>query len=342
MVIHQDASFHISPKSQWFRWFTLLGLFISTVFIPFKIATAGQLYPDLNILLIFYSGAGFLWIMIVVEYGRQTTAIQFESDHFTVKKFLQRPERFKYSDITGHNERKEIARVGSFHMLTVYLATSYFSIKSIEYPEYEQLKEYLCSYGKPVSYIKAMTLAERNRIRWLTAGLTVLIAATIAFGYIAHNPIDTRSAQLVSITDVVNRVHASRNKSRLTGVTISLRAFPDFSFFVSQKNYDTRLDNLASAIQPKRPVTLLLRQSDFRKKLVKTEPLTFGDKYVSFKEIMVYGVDQGNVVRLLTPRQVYEPPHTNPIQRTCLLSILLLFCWTGWVYIDRHTVIGAD
>ena len=83
----------------------------------------------------------------------------------------------------------------------------------------------------------------------------------------------------------------------------------------------------------------MIRQSDFRKKLRKTEPLTFGDKYVDYNQIIAFGVNQGDSVDILTPNPVYEPTHTNPLLRTILLSFLLLLCWTGWVYVDRQAVL---
>ena len=342
MVIHQDASFRISSKSQWLHWFILSLLFISTIFIPFIVATAGQLYPDLNIVLTFSSATGFIWLMIVFEYGRHTAFVRLERDQFVVKKFLQRPERFPYSTINAYNEHLEVGKNGSFQVLTVYMADSYFIIKSSDFQGYEQLRDHLCQYGKSVPFVKVVTLSERNRIRWLTGGLALLIIGNIVFGYVAYEPIDKNPAQLISVIDVITQVRENRNKGKLTGVAISLRAFPNFSFLVSRKNYDVRLDGLKSAIAPERPVQLLIRASDFRKKLARTEALTIGDKYINYKQILVFGVEQGNTVHLQTPEPVYETTYTNPTQRAFLFGILLLFCWTGWVYIDRHKVIGAN
>ena len=187
-----------------------------------------------------------------------------------------------------------------------------------------------------------LPLTERKRLRWMIGGLVLLIGASIAFGYIAHNPTDPNPARLISLTSTVNQIRESKNKGQLKGVTIYLRAFPGFAFYVSRRQYHVRLESLKSVIRTDRPITLLIRQSEFRKKLRKTEPLTFGDKYVDYNQVMVFGVNQGDSVDILTPGPVYEPTHTNPGRRAFLLSILLLLCWTGWVYIDRQQVLRPD
>ena len=99
-------------------------------------------------------------------------------------------------------------------------------------------------------------------------------------------------------------------------------------------------DGLQAAIRMNQPITLLIRQSEFRKKLTQTEPLTFGDKYDGYNQILVFGVRQGDWVDLQTSQPVYEPTHTRPLLRTFFLSILLVFCWTGWVYVERLEVLG--
>jgi hypothetical protein len=180
-----------------------------------------------------------------------------------------------------------------------------------------------------------ITPTERNWLGGFISGLTLLILITIAFGFALHNPADPNPARLVTITDTVDQIRANKHKGRLTGLTISLRSHSQFAFIVSRRNYDVSLHSLASTITPVYPISLLIRQSEFRKKLKRTQPLTFGDKYDGYRQIAVFGVTQGDSVRLQTSQPVYEPTHTNPLLQTFLLSILLLLCWTGWVYVDR-------
>ncbi|CAN5336579.1 hypothetical protein BH09BAC4_BH09BAC4_33990 [soil metagenome] len=342
MVSQQERIFKVSNKALRLKWLMLLLLFASTIFVPFMIATSGQEYPDLSVAPILCAAFGFIWIPLLVVYWRQTTRIELAGDHFTVKKLAQIPEQFDYKAILAQNERMEVGRGGSFNVLTVYLQNDYVSVKSNEFAEYDLLKDSFGQYGKPVAYQKVMTLTERNRLRWMIGGLALFIAANIAFGYVAHNPADPKPARLVPVTDIVDKVVEDRPKGRLNGVRISLRTHPAFSFYVSRRNYDTRLDTLKWAIATQLPIELLIRESDYRKKLIKTEPLTFGDKYDNYKQILVFGVRQNGAVHIKTAKPVVEPIHTNPGQRTFLLSVLLLFCWTGWAYVDRHKVLRMN
>ena len=338
----RDGVFRIRRTYIVLLWFSLLLLLPATVLVPVMIAAHGQPYLDLNILLISYAIAGFLWLIILIGFGHQTARIDLSEHGFTIRKFGQKASRHPYNAILNYNERPGSSRVGSFNELTLYLADNWFVIRSNEFDKYDYLKEQFTQFAEPVPRRNVLTLTERNRLRWMIAGMSALIIANIAFAFLAHNPIDKTPAQLVALTDIATQVRENRSKNGLTGVTISLRQHPDFSFFVSRRNYDVRLEGLQSCIALRQPITVLIRQSDLRKKLLKTQPLTFGDKYVSYKQIPVFGVDQGDSVRMQTPETIYEPTHTNPLQRTFLFSILLLFCWTGWAFVDRQHVLRAS
>ncbi|GAB3726803.1 hypothetical protein [Spirosoma lituiforme] len=342
MVDNRTKSFRIKRKTLLLKWLPLLLLVASTIVVPFMIAVSGQRYPDLTIAPIFFAMTGFIWVPLAAEYWRQTTAVQLEETQFTIKKFAQRPKRFSYSDSLAYNERLDFGRGDQFNVLTIYLSDDFFIIKSNEFDEYEQLKEGLLAQAQPTTYLKVMTLAERNRLRWMISGLALFILANIAFAYLAHDPADPAPARLVTVTDLVEQVREDRPKGQLKGVTFSLRSYPSFSFYVSRKDYDIHLDRLMASIRLRQPVDLLIRESDYRKKLRETEPLTLGDKFSNYKQIPTFGVRQTGSVQLQTTRPVHEPTHTNPGQRTFLLSVLLLFCWTGWAYVDRHKILRAN
>ena len=342
MVSQYEGVFKVSKKYTYLRWLTLVLLFPVMIFIAFMIATTGQDYPDLSAAPILCAGLGFIWIPLLVEYWRQTVFVQLKPDQFIIRKWAQTPKQFDYKVILVYNEQSKIDRNGTFNVLTIYLPDNFLIIKSNEFTDYELLKNQLIQYGQPTTYQKVMTLTERNWTRWMIGGLALFTTANIAFGYVAHNPADPKPARLVKITDIIDKINEDRPKSMLKGVRILLRTYPDLSFYVSRQNYDVRLDDLKWAIKPRQPITLLIRESDYRKKMVKSEPLTFGDKYSDYKHILVFGVDQTNKVHLQAFGPVYEPTHTNPLQRTILLSFLLLLCWVGWVYVDRHKVLRAN
>ena len=50
--------------------------------------------------------------------------------------------------------------------------------------------------------------------------------------------------------------------------------------------------SLKQSIRLTQLIAVLIQESDYRKKLVETEPLTFGDKYSDYHQILVFGIDQ--------------------------------------------------
>lgn len=342
MVSQREEVFRISRSYTYMRWLTVLLTFLATVFIPFMIAVHDQPYPNFNLLLTWCSIWGFLWLGLLAEFGRLTSRIELNTNDFIIKKVGHNERHFLYTEILAYNERRNLSRAESLYELSVYLKDDWFFIRSNEFNEYDYLKDQLTYHGQSVPYRRVLSLSERNRFRWLVGGLALLIAANIAFGYVAHNSVTLKPATLTTFTAVVARVSEDRPKGFLKGVIISLRTDPALSFYVSRRDYNTSLNALKSTIAPNHPITLLVRESDYRKKVVKTEPLSFGDKYSDYKTILVFGISQAHSVQLQAAVAVREPTRTNPTQRTILLSFLLLVCWTGWVYIDRHQILRSE
>lgn len=342
MVKEQEGVYQIRAAYRYGRWAAVGLVFLSTVFIPYMIATDRQPYPNLSFLLPFLSVTCFLWIIFPFDFMTVTVQVETTADGFWMQK-IGRPARwYPYEAIVGHNERPNSSKMESFEELTVYLTGNWFVLRSNEYRDYTDLKAVFTSHGEPVQHRNVVTVPERNLIRLLIGGTALLIIANIAFGFLAHNETDDTPAQLVSLTDNVREAREDRVKGRLKGVIISLRAFPDFSFYVSKRHYDVSLEPLKRAILIGQPITVTIRDSDFRKKLSRTEPLTFGDKYSDFREISVFTAEQADRFRLVSPSPVYEPKRANPAIRTVLFSILLLLCWTLWVFVDRHRVLRAS
>jgi hypothetical protein len=341
MVGIQEGRYQIKEAYQYGRWLAVGLVFLATIFIPYMVATDRQTYPDLNLLLNFYSIAAFLWIIFPFDFMTVTVEIETTADGFWMRKMGRKMRWYSYEAIVAHNERPNSSKMESFDELTVYLTDNWFVLRSNEYRDYTDLKAVFTSYGEPVRHRNVVTVPERNLIRWLIGGTTLLIIANIAFGFLAHNETDDTPAQLATITDTVLEAREDRAKGRLKGVMISLRAFPDFSFYVSKRHYDVSLEPLKRAILPGQPITITIRDSDFRKKLTQTEPLTFGDKYSDFRVISVFTVEQTDRFRLVSPSPVYELKRTNPTIRSFLLGFLLLLCWTVWVFVDRHRVLRA-
>ncbi|GAB4033367.1 hypothetical protein [Spirosoma gilvum] len=340
-LTQQEETFNIRTRWLVFNW-VIIGLLTAVLYISYKIATHGQVYPNLSQAPIVCVLVGFVWIGWLAEAWRQTTVISLGAHQFTVKKWAQAARQFNYESIEGFHEHTEVDRNGSYRVLSVYLKDYYFSIKSTDFEAYEVLKTRLTEHRAAVPRQQVITRAERNRLRWLIAGLIMVIIANIVFGYVAYNPKSKQPAQLVSLTSTLDRIRLVSNRSGLKGFTVQLRDWPDFEFYISRKAYAEDLRTLEQEVTMNRSIRVLIRESDYRKKLLKTDPLTIGDKYDNFNQISVFGVDQLNGLRLRATVPALEPTHTNPVQRTILLGILLLFCWTGWAYVDRQKVLDPS
>ena len=332
----------IKPAYRVLRWvLVVLLLTFYIVLVVSVLRATGRDYFNLDVVCVLFLITGFLSVVWAAHMYRQTTYVQLLDDAFVIKKVGRRPATYPYEAIVSHNERLTSDRYGAYHEFAVYMADNWFDIRSNDFPDYDYLNQELSRHGKPGPYRDVITPAERTRLGWFISAMALLIAISIGFGFALHNPADPNPAQLIALTDIADQVNVNRNKGRLVSVTIRLRAHPNFYFEVSRRQFDNPPDGLQAAIRLKQPITLLIRQSEFRKKLIKTEPLTFGDKYDGYKEIKVFGVRQGDSVNLQTSQPILEPTHTNPLLRTLFLGLLLVFCWAGWVYVEQLEVLDG-
>ena len=340
-LTQHEETFRIRSRWLWLHRF-LFGLLVALLYIPYKVATNGQVYPDLSQAPIWLVLFGFVWVICLAEAWKQTIVVTLGPYQFTVKKWTQSARQFPYDSIEGYHEYSDQDRRGPYQTLVIYLPEDYFTIRSIDFEAYEQLKARLTEHKAIVPRKRVITRIERNRLRWLIGSLSVLIVANIVYGYLAHNPETKQPAQLISVTSTLDRIRPDADRGILKGFTIRLSNWPDFEFYISRKAYADDLRRLQQEITLNRSVRVLIRDSDFRKKLLKTEPLTLGDKYDNFKHIPVFGVEQVNGLRLRAAITALEPTHTKPGQRTAFLGVLLLFCWAGWVYTTQTKVLGRS
>ncbi|UFH54045.1 hypothetical protein [Spirosoma sp. KNUC1025] len=340
MVSQQEEVFSFRRKRNYLLWLLLLVLFAILVGIPTGLAISEFPYPDLGMVLFFFATVPMMWIAVLADFGPRASTIELRKADFLIQKVGQKVHQHTYSAILAYNERT-VTSGRQFRELTVYLNNNWFVVRSNEFDDYDFIHDQLTQYGNPGPQQNVLTSTERNRFRWSIGWFALLISANIAFGYLAHDSADKKPAPVISVTAVVNRVSIQQTKYSFKGIDFQLQPWPDFTFYASRSSYATNIRPLKQAIALKRPVTLLIRKSEFRKKILKKEPLTFGDKFDRYAQIAVFGINQGNNVQLMTDKPIYEPTHTNPTQRTILLGMLLLCCWAGWVYVDRYKVLPS-
>lgn len=339
---HQQT-FYSKPIRHFYRWLVAGLLILSLVVLPIGMAFDGDFsnYPDLSTLLFFAPLAGIMWLALLADLLPLATLIAFEENTFWVKKIGQRAQAYAYSDIVSYNQWPSHT-TSTQTELQVYMTHNWFAIKAIDFQDFDIIKTTLTAYGKASSKQRILTRHDRTQFRWALAGLAISAAANIVFGFLAHNPEASSKAKLVSVTATVESVHRSETKGIFKGFNLKLQPWSRFTFQLIPRYFANPLQPLQTRIVPRLPATLLIRQSDFNKKLVRKEPLTFSDKYVDYTKIMVFGIDQGNWLQLMTDQKVYEPPRTNPVQRTVLYCILLFMCLIALLYIEGATVLPTN
>ena len=336
---HQQKNvFTISRTRGLWQTLGFLLLFLSLFVIPAGIALSGARYPDLSVLPIFWVlGIGFVGAIVLLEMKSQTVSIELSETGFTVKKWGTRATHYPYSAITSYNERRQFDRSSAYDELTLYMPTNWFMLRSNVFQDYPYLKTQLTQAARPVPYRRVITQTERTQFRWFLGGMALVIITSIVFGFVAHNPTGKNPAPLGSFTAQLDEVRAVEAKSNFKGVSFRLNRWPNLWFYASRQDFDQDIRFLLRYIRPNRPVTLLLRESDIQKKLLKTQPLTFGDKYIDYKRIEVFGIRQGMDINLSTSQPVREPTRTHPYR--WLIFFGVLFCSAavaGFGWSSRH------
>ncbi|QMW04421.1 hypothetical protein [Spirosoma foliorum] len=342
MISYKAVSYTASRKQFYLLVFLLFVLLASLAGIPTWIAFRSWPYPNLDLLLFFYALIPLLWVALLVDFGSRASSIEFHEDGFSVKKIAQKTNWHLYADILTYSERLGSKQNEPSPELRVYLSDNWFLIRPSDFINYDSLRDKFTQYGQPGPVRKVLTLTERNRFRWAIGAFALIIGLNMLFAYLAHTPVDKAPAKLKSVTAIVDRISTNSTKGIFKGFTLKLHPWPDLEFIVSRRDFDTDIRSLKQLIAVNQPITVQLRESDFRKKLTQTESLSFGDKYDNYAQIRVFSIDQGKLVQLQSTNPIYESRHTNLLLRTILLSFLLLFCWVGWVFVDSYKVLRPN
>lgn len=315
-------------------------LLLSVIAISVLIAFNSTPYPDLSAApVLFTLVVGILGTYLLNELAELTVSITLGETDFVVKKWGQRPKQYAYGDILAHNERLNSTRTSTFDELTVYMPDNWFMIRSSAYAAYDELKHVLTYFGQSVPYRNVLTRAGRTRYRWFLGGMALLIIANIVLGFATYNPVDKKPAQLSSVSAVPDTIRAIFGKSTFRGISFRLHPWPNVWLFASRRNFDESIQPLFRRIDPHQPVTLLLRESDIQKKLLKTEPLTVGDKYIKYDRVDVFGIRQGPHINVATTQPVREQGRTSPWLRLLFFGMLLAFCGTSWAWVEQQTIV---
>lgn len=296
-------------------------------------------YPDLNFMTIV--GPFGMWFTILLTWGlvSQTASIQTGPTSFVVRKYGQTSFEYPYAAITGRNVRRNANKHTSWTELIVYLPDNWFALRSIDFDNFDELKALFSAVSPAVAYRQVLSPGEQRLARIfliiaLLAGLT-----PVWFGFAAHQPVSKKPARLVRLSGTVSGIRKTTNRSSsYTGFALRLAEYPDFTFYARRKEFTDSLRTLPYSLNDPPRLSLTIRDYDFRTKISRQQPLTFGDKYDDYSSIPVAGIDSSPFFHVRTTKPVYNDSHTKPYIRLGLFCLYAIVIWSFWLAVDKQTI----
>jgi hypothetical protein len=287
-----------------------------------------DLYPDLDQGLSVHLIASAILALLSYIYRQKISKVTFQAESFSVYGLLQCRKTYNYEDVVYYAQkyRKEEnrgrkTRWTEFHVHLHH--DEFFLIQSDDFKQYDYIKSRLSQYGEhqhlPTPSVKTPFLI------WSCRWLSMICLFNIVFGCAAHDEVDGKEADLQQISGLITKAENNISRNRFKGITLQLADYPNFTFRADQEDFSVNIESIGEALSTGQPLKMLIRKSEYEKKLSKTQRPTFGDKYSRYSQIAVFGI---NDVKAKIP--VYEDPHTNPLLRALLFGLVLLFCVWSW------------
>lgn len=303
-------------------WLIVFLLVAASLGLPALRIIRANHYPDLNYSLLSCFVSSCLLGPTLWQLAKLTISIKLYSKFFTVKTAGQSEKKYAYSEIIYYHERQKKQR-GQTWMEFLFALNdgTYYIISSTDFKSYDQIVTQLGLHGTNQLFDLATPWSDKY-IRYSILWLTTVGIACILFGFLAHDEVSPHKAALVSVDDIIADVKVNHSRGNFHGVTIYLTDHATFHFYAEQKIFSGDLKHKAKSLHRYQRISLLIRESDFRKKIVRSAALSFGDKYCDYEEILVFGLDR---IKVETP--VYEESHTQPWLRTGIIGLVLLVLW---------------
>ncbi|QJD79448.1 hypothetical protein [Spirosoma rhododendri] len=329
-------------KRTWPFWFHLgftLLFGLATIAAVIGGIRAQAPYPNLNVITIVGTGGTVLTLMFTWSQVGQTAFIQLLPDSFVGRKRWQRAAEHPYTSVTGHNVRLNFDRNQHWTELTVYLTDDWFALRSVDFPNFDELVAYFSSVSPAVRYRPVLSPAEQRLAQWFLIGALLVGTGPVWFGFAAHQSVSKQPARLVNLVGYVFDIRQTSNRNNaFTGYDLTLVNYPDFTFHVRKTSFSDSLRTVPDWFTTSGTTTLLIREHDFLTKINRKQSLTFGDKYDGYQTITVFGIGDRSGVRLRANQPAYDDPHTKPYIRLAVFMLYGIVIWSFWLAVDRQTI----
>ncbi len=298
-----------------------------------------QPYPDLNFSTFFGSLGLIMMLLLTWPYIEHTASIQTGTESFTVRKYGQVPFEYPYTALTGHTVRPNFDRQRSWTELVVYLPDNWFVLRSIDFDNFDELVALFSAVSPAVPYRQVLSPGEQRLARIFLIVALLVGLVPVWFGFAAYQPVDKQPARLVHLSGTLSSIRKTTNRSSsYTGFALRLAEYPDFTFYARRKGFTDSLRTLPYALNYPPRLTLTIRAYDFRTKISRQQPLTFGDRYDDYRSIPVAGIDSSPFFHVRTTRTIFNDSHTKPYLRLSLFCLYAIVIWSFWLAVDKQTI----
>lgn len=299
--------------------------------VPMGIWLVQYPYPMLDLMLASICLGLFFLLLVCQERLGQTRSIQLLTDRLIVRKSnLTRIEQ-PYTAIRSYNLRTSGAEGQIWTELTVYLADDWFSLRSTDFPAFDELAARLTEQGTAVPYRPVVSRPEARRLTFLLGLLGLVGAGLVLTGFLQYTPPPARPTPLVPVSSQVQALLVDQGKFRINGYVIRLTAFPEFRFYARRGDFSDTLRWLPAIVKPGSAVQVLVKEPDVARRLTRQLPLTFADRYADYRSIRVYGITTETGFRLLARNNARDKPRSRPYVRLGVFVLLALVCLSAGI-----------
>lgn len=186
---------------------------------------------------------------------------------------------FLLDEIESWTEKQYKGKFDNWEELTLYFKNSKRVIISSDYYEnYLDMKNEITK-NKNRDFEKEKSLVKKTEKK-ITILLLIL---SILFFYWAYNSLETKNIKSTDIIILGDKTSENVKyiRRKRSSIEIKLEKYPNLIFQISGKGAlnATNVENLIENIEKGDSIFIGIHKSDFKRKIAKTDSLTFGDKY---------------------------------------------------------------
>jgi hypothetical protein len=336
---------HIFKPSKGFTFYLCiavgLGFLVGSYFVLAK--TFKQQYPQLFEIL---GGVAMILfgIYCIYYYSNRKIIYVYEDSVVFKSGLIIKKIKLRLDEIESWAELKKTSKHGSWDELYIFTASEKYSFASSNYDDYYTFKDKITkNKHRNNEYEKKSD----NKNVWILALVIFLLGLFLL--PLGLKPLllpnsDVSSVQLVKTNQIViDGIKIKKSGRHSHNIELKFNEFPEFDFKVSGDAFDAMYaENFVDEVHLGDTLTVSVPKDEYGKKMAKTIPLTFWDKYVNYYDIKVYEISHRNTSYLtLNDFAQEEGSRTKSNARIGSIIGIILVGISIFIYIKRKKIAAA-